>query len=220
MPDRKRRVKETGLLTLAAFTVFAAAPADAGELLCPSRARVRCGLPLYDYQPRPVSLPIPGETFSAVVLEARSIETAVAPGPDGRPTVVQVKTFALADPGLTLGHCTIRNVSVQITEDGHWSINLEARQHPFVGPHAAALPAVRFKRNRFFVTARALGNYTLPERAVAVKVAKPEFYRLYVPPFWVERSDTETIMTGGRLSPEQQRYFATIDRFEIVLRYE
>ena len=218
-----------------------AGPAAAGGWPHVSRAPRRCVLPGYAYQPVRVSAPVAAPTFTAVLVERLLVPPAVVAAPAvggvapafAIEPVREIRFFQLAEPRLIVSHCAISRVAVTLWEDGRWVINLRAEQTPVDTPPDIAESTARFKRNKFFVTARGYGNYLLRENIADSVLGKPELLRIEVPGFWLERLETREVRLEGRFPPtpidwspdlppglEASDIFGRVNRMEIEFRIE
>ena len=215
-----------------------AVAASAGDLLPYHRkAKLRCGLSnCYDYEVRRTSPPAVGTTFNTLTLPlVPATAPALLPAAGASPTLLsasgnaltaeaasRVKYWQAVDRELRVDHCAISQVAVWIDEQGNWSVNLTATQHPFVGPDGQATPEARFLRNRFRVTLRAYGAAPVNENPALAPLGKPELFHLDVTPFWVDRDQILLHRASGSLktTPPELRLLPLVDRMTVEFRYE
>lgn len=222
-----------GLLYFAAavaVTVVAAGP-HRGV----TRPATDCALPHHDYQYRDFSQPV--QSVSAVGILVRDPLPTVGLSELDRERLRRtgdaaalrsVKAFQFVDrPRLQIDHCSISQITVNLYENGEWTISLRADQNPIqLAPAAAnrdvttSEETVKFtdhiKRNLFKVQLRC---YARTGGAVADSaLGKPVAIPLDIAPFWVQRQQPRWFYDTGNDSLIRQ-YFDMIDRVEIEFTY-
>ncbi|MCA9163444.1 MAG: hypothetical protein R3C99_09335 [Pirellulaceae bacterium] len=141
--------------------------------------------------------------------------TSVRPAPTvARRTVVDL--YQLERAAISVGHCHISQVALQIHDNGMWILSLRADQNPLPPPGAVPIynPTLHIKRNLFHVKLRCLGAYREPVAEFVPSLGKPVLAELSPCPFWVENGQPRFVRTG-RVDPWLQEHFADIDRVEV-----
>jgi hypothetical protein len=223
----------TGLLYFAvagSVTVNAA-----GQHRGVTRPTVSCALPSRDYQYRDFAQPVRSVSAVAILvreplplagLTAREREQARR---TGGPTMLRaVKAFQFVDrPRLQIDHCSISQITVNVYENGDWTLNLRADQNPLqpVPPDTdrdvtTAEEISKFtdhlKRNLFQIQLRCYartGGITMD-----TAVGKPVVIALDVAPFWVQRQQPRWYVDTGN-DAWIARHFELIDRVEVEFTY-
>lgn len=197
----------TGLLSTATL-------AWAGDWFHRGRVPQRCRLPDYGYQTSRSGNPRRMLTDRLLLASFREKTLDDA-------QTVQTKTFQLSRSRLTLDHCQLTRVAMTVVDDEHgtWIVHLTARQDPQLLEETRRPAFQRIRRNRFHVTFRGIQSpveVAVNEDAV---LAPPAYFRLDLPPFWVERGQERDLRFEGR-DPAIQRFFELVDRAEVSLQYE
>ncbi|MEQ9412117.1 MAG: hypothetical protein RIK87_30685 [Fuerstiella sp.] len=208
-PNFKRRaLLLTGLSTIPGMLF-------AGDLLARRRLRTRCAIPQWDYQPHRFSDPVSEGSLKAVgYLMDGSGDAATVDSP-----VVRLKTFQMAAAHLGRDHCRISQVTVTITSDGQWILQLIAQQHPGELVEAQLRPQFeRYQRNLFRVDIRPVGLMTLDHTEATSPIGKPEFPCIPLQQFWVLKEQTQRIHRRGE-SADLARFFNVISQVEIHFSY-
>ncbi len=214
----------------AAVTVVAAGP-HRGV----TRPATSCSLPDHDYQYRDFSQP--ARSVSAVGILVRDpLPTAGMTELDreqlrrtGDAVALRaVKAFQFVDrPRLQVDHCSISQITVNLSENGDWTISLRADQNPIqLVPPAVDRDVTTseeiskftdfIKRNLFQVQLRCYARTggSIAENAVG----KPVVIPLEVAPFWVQRQQPRWYVDTGN-DPWIRQYFDIIDHVEIEFTY-
>lgn len=203
-----------------------------------ARPPIHCDLPNRDYVYKAFSPPVTATSLIAVPFEV--IPTvAVSPPTAAATPMVSVPpsavVFQFSDPPLTIHHCSISNIAVQLDKNGRCVVSLQANQNPLTISLLQATPAVTTKepltkytamlqRNQFYVRLLFYGLSDGPEPATAL--GKPVVAQFDVPPFWVERGQPyplryECVICGLKpcMNPGFETRYLLIDRVEIEFKY-
>lgn len=217
--------QRTVVLTSAVVSAAAISVAMAGVKQFRSRPQLLCGLPPHHYAQIDQQPPIVGRTGTGIpinvpiALPGSVISTSAGP-------VVEWKVYQLDTPTLQIAQCVISSVALSIAHDGRWRLNLNAAQNPrsptdpdgplsFRDPNTGALlQTSQIKRNQFLIEARGIGLSRTPEEVLA----RPVFFEIDIPPFWVENGHPESKLFTGRCDAIGQ-YFSVIDRVEIEFTF-
>ncbi len=113
-----------------------------------ARPPIHCDLPNRDYVYKAFSPPVTATSLIAVPFEV--IPTvAVSPPTAAATPMVSVPpsavVFQFSDPPLTIHHCSISNIAVQLDKNGRCVVSLQANQNPLTISLLQATPAVTTK---------------------------------------------------------------------------
>jgi hypothetical protein len=184
------------LWLLGLLLVTLAGAALAGIRSYCTRPCCRCGIPTADYQYRPRSRSVTAVSRDALHLPALR---------EGQ-TVPQIKRFQFTPARLTIDHCSIFGMELQVHHNGVWVLSLQVEQNPATeggqpGPAVTedGLYTAHLKRNEFAVTIRFYGGAEgLTEPATAT-AGKPALYPPQTASFWVQRGRGRDYWTQGYL---------------------
>ncbi len=140
--------------------------------------------------------------------------------PSERGKDVTTRLYDLDRPKLTIDHCSIAGVVLQLRSDGTWTLNLRADQNrrPESEKIGTYNPKLHIKRNKFVLRLRCLGNANRAPSAQEASTGRPVLALIEVPEFWVERGEPRFVRFQGR-QQEIQEFFDHIDRVEIEFFY-
>ncbi len=200
-----------------------------------TRPSTSCSLPKYDYQYRDFAQPV--RSVSAIAILVREplptagmseLEREQLRRTGDAGSLRAVKAFQFVEqPRLQIDHCSISQVTVNLSENGDWTINLRADQNPIqLEPPpvdrdvTTAEEIVKFtdhlKRNLFQVQLRCYGRTGGTTAASAV--GKPVVIPLAVKPFWVQRQQPRWYVDTGS-DPQIRQYFDLIEHVEVEFTY-
>jgi hypothetical protein len=213
-PSEATAARYRNWVTCAATAALLAVAAAPGYHF--TRPRVRCCLPERDYQFGRFSPPLFAMSQSAVNLPLP------APG-EGVQLPARLYQFDVAQ--LKIDHCSISQMAVEIQQNGHWILNLQADQNPLAPRSSEVVPNVttegdaskytaQQRRNAFHVALRcyrAGGDSAVP-------LGKPLAIELKPDPFWVQRGQPYRLMASGT-DKSLGDFFGAIDRVEIEFYY-
>jgi hypothetical protein len=222
-----------GLLYFAAAAVVTVVAA--GPYRGVTRPATSCSLPNHDYQYRDFTQPV--RSVSAVGILVREPLPTVGMTEFGLERLRRtgdavslraVKAFQFIDrPRLQMDHCSIAQITVDLSENGDWTISLRADQNPIqLVPPAldrdvtTSEETAKFtdyiKRNLFQVQLRC---YARTGGAIADSTdGKPGVIPLEVAPFWVQRQQPRWYVDTGN-DPGIRQYFDIIDHVEVEFAY-
>jgi hypothetical protein len=163
-----------------------------------------------------MSAPVIGRTLSAVSVEPGVVVRNMR----GAASRVPAKVYQLDKATILNDHCQLSNVSVTLLENGDWDVTFRAQQNPNLVEPKVRPVYERFRRNRFRIVVRGLGEFPLRDPAEVPVLAKPVYCELLIPDFWMERGEVRTIRQSGQNCEMVRRYFDHVDRMEVELRYE
>jgi len=172
----------------------------------------KCGIPESNYQYRTRSRS--EIAISQTRLLVRKGTTVI----DAAHPIVDL--YQLDQPSLTIDHCSISQVAVQLEDNGNWVLSLRADQNrrPAEGEGAPYNPHLYIKRNEFVVRLRCLGNFENEPVEAAPMAGKPVLAELNPEPFWVENGEPKYVRIEG-YSELVDDFFRDIDRVEIEFFY-
>lgn len=126
----------------------------------------------------------------------------------------QVKLFQWDQRSITIDHCSIADMVVQLDRSGNWTVNLRAEQNPDTNSYN---PSFHIKRNKFFVRVRLYGD---PADGIHrdVSVGQPVLGQFGISEFWVENGRPKTEVQQGALVMGEGA-FDMIKRAEIEFYY-
>jgi hypothetical protein len=200
-------------ITVTTLVAVTAAVAWAGDCLHRSRVRNYCYLPAYEYRDAGQRPTNPRSEVSLPMVEITIPATANTAPFKGR-------TYQLSKSMLAIDHCNISLVTLTIFDNGDWIAHFRATQD--VNSVADETQRPRFmiyRRNRFHVAFRGESAAEVEQSAETAVVAPPEFFKLTLDPFWVERGETNVVRLQGN-SGEISRFYSQISRVEVDLQYE
>ncbi len=225
--------RATGLLYFAAAAVVTVVAA--GPHRGVTRPSTYCSLPNHDYQYRDFSQPV--RSVSAVGILVRDplpmagmteLDRERLRRTGDAVALRAVKAFQFVDrPRLQVDHCSISQITVNLHEDGDWTISLRADQNPIqLVPPAVDRDVTtseeiykftdHLKRNLFKVQLRCYARTGgVPADSA---VGKPVVIPLEVAPFWVQRQEPRWFVDTGNDAWIRQ-YFDIIDHVEIEFTY-
>lgn len=222
-----------GLLYFAAAAVVTVVAA--GPHRGVTRPATSCSLPNHDYHYRDFSQPV--RSVSAVGILVRAPLPIAGMTELGRErlrwtgddaSLRAVKAFQFVDrPRLQVDHCSISQITVDLYENGDWTLNLRADQNPIqlVPPEVdrdvtTSEEISKFtdhiKRNLFNVQLRCYAR--AGGAAAESAIGKPVVVPLEVAPFWVQRQQPRWYVDTGN-DPWIRQYFEIIDRVEVEFTY-
>ena len=110
-------------------------------------------------------------------------------------------------------------VTVTITSEGRWTVQMIAQQHPGELVEAQLRPQFElYRRNLFRVDLRPVGLMTVEHTEATASIGKPEFLCIPTQQFWIQKDQTQRIQQHGR-STELARNFNVIRQVEIHFSY-
>lgn len=176
--------------------------------------RVCCFKSTYNYEQDRLSNPVTEVTLTAVapVADVTTVQ-------NGGYKPVQIKTFALRNPGIAIDHCRVSGVAVTIRSDGKMTLSCRAEQNPNLVPEELRPIAVRFERNRFRLTIRPYTNYQVAPENGATALGRPAVDSIVVKDWWLDRFQVKNEVWHGQ-SEMVRLNFDLINRLEIDLQYE
>jgi hypothetical protein len=207
----------------------------AGPHRATTRPAIRCGLPDRQYQYRQYSPPV--RSVSAVGILVREPLPKAGMSERERERLRRtgdavalraVKAFQFVEhPRLQVDHCSISQITVDLYENGDWTLSLRADQNPIhmeppqVDRDVTSSEEIRrftdhLERNLFKVQLRCYAR--TGEFAAGSAVGKPLLIPLQVAPFWVQRQQPRWYVDTGD-HPWIRHYFDIIDRMEIEFTY-
>jgi len=149
-----------------------------------TRPCCRCGIPARDYQYRPRSRSAMATSRPPLFM------------PD-KANAKKIKRFQFTPTKLTVDHCSISSIELQIHSNGVWVLSLDADQNPQTDdgqPGPAVTPdglhTAHLKRNEFVVAARCYGASAGSEVPAAATAGKPVLLTLEPAEFWVQQGHT------------------------------
>jgi len=186
------------------------------------RARRRCALPGYDYRSR--SRRSRKIDVTTTAQEIDNPATSTAGGDNAKKPLRKIRVFQQGSSGLTDDHCSISKLTVSLEETGNWIVSFDAEQNPQLVTPVSDRPAFeRFQRNWFYVELRGLGLARGAYDPNAAVLAAPQFFRIKLPVFRVEKGQTRSLRFQSQIKKPNanvKRYFSQIDRVEIHFHYE
>jgi hypothetical protein len=211
--------------TILAFACVVACLAAADVFRPRTRVWVKPGIPVHDWHSQTSSVKVEARSTQGMLLQRIAL-------PGTKPNAAEpprLRYFQLDRASLTVDHCTISRVALQMEEDGLWKLTLRAEQnYPEGKPLAKVVPGVKkqreevftdhIKRNQFYVRLRALAANPLPTKLVEAAPGAPVLFQLSPPPFWVERGEPYHHEVYGNWE-WVRRYFNAIDRVEVEFFY-
>jgi hypothetical protein len=171
------------------------------------------GIPARDYQHQPVSRP-------EIAVSRMELRLAT---PANNRTTKEIKYYQLDRAPLTIDHCSISQVVLQMHDNGVWVMSLKADQNR--QPEGEPAPAVtqdgRFtahlKRNLFIVKVRCYGA-SKQEPPGGAALGRPVLFELEPMEFWVQRGRPFHFWQEGYVNcPKGLREL--VDRIEIEFSY-
>jgi len=184
---------------------------------------IRCGIPCRDYiykkysQPQiAFSLPV---TPSLTLPDTRIGDTVIRES-------TSLKVFQFEQTDLTIDHCKVSRMALQLQADGRWALSLQADQNPVrinpidVTTNVTTIEPPRkftehLKRNEFVITLRC---YAGTQGVATSNVGQPVVVPIYPEPFWVQKAEPYDYHEAGQ-DEAIARYFSLIDRVELEFRY-
>jgi hypothetical protein len=153
----------------------------------------------------------------------RTVNAPVKTGSSETVSVVtkRIRYFQLDRPSLSIDHCSISQVVLQIHDNGFWVLSLKADQNP-EGIEQPVTPqgnyTAHLKRNQFVIKLRCLGAFEDEPVAEESGPGRPVLFELGPVDFWVQRGQPYTFWKQGQFHgnanlPEM------VDRVEIEFTY-
>jgi hypothetical protein len=200
-------------ITVGTLVAVTAAVAWAGDCLHRTRVRNYCYLPCYEYRDAGQRPTNPTSEVSSPLIE-------IAVPAVGEAAALKGRTFQLSKSMLASDHCNISLVTLTIFDNGQWIVHFRATQDVNTVADETQRPRFMiYKRNRFHVSFRGEAAAEVEQSAETAVVAPPEFFKLTLNPFWVERGETNVVRLDGK-SEEIRRFYSQISRVEADLQYE
>ncbi len=230
-----KRARSLAYLAVPVVVAAAAIAMAAGPHRGATRPAPRCALPNHEYQYRDFSQPV--RSISAVGHLVRDrlplgdmselAREQLRRTGDGA-VLRAAKTFQFVErPRLQIDHCSISQISVNLYENGDWTVHLRADQNPVDDGSSNVdrammtnQPTVKLtehiKRNLFRIRLRcyAAGG----EPALDAPLGQPVVIDLGETSFWVQRQEPRWFPWQGN-TDMIRRYFDAIDYVEIDFTY-
>ena len=182
-----------------------------------TRARPVCCLPdRHDYSYNRLTNPVTAISFDGVIDTSSTLRTNIEA--DSMPTAL-VKSYPLRQKELRIDHCQLSKVVVTITDSGEWTIDMLAEQNPELLSREDRPRIQLYHQNRLHVTVRPLIGSGVTSASSLDNVVTASVCRLKVPPFWLEKGQSEQIHFSG-MEPLLAERFNTIRNVQIDLQYE
>ena len=195
-----------------------------------ARPQIRCSIPDRTYQFGKYSQPKSTLSNVAVARPSGGISPGkwllpVEPLPnDAARSQQMVKSFQFVDkPVLRSDHCSVSQLSVLLSESGHWTVSLRADQNPvgFAAPKVSTdepnrLFTEHLLRNQFQIVVRC---YAGPMTGTTERlVGNPVVIVLHIDHFWVQRQQPYQLVESD-YDARIRQYFPVIERVELEFVY-
>lgn len=130
-----------------------------------------------------------------------------------------LRFFQLDRAQLTVDHCVVSDVAIQLYRNGCWVLSLRADQHPNSAADAYVhQPRLHLKRNQFNVRLRCYGFYSGATAPSSLKAGRPILAQLKPVSFWVERQQPKFLRIGC-FDHNLAVHFDRINRMEVEFFY-
>lgn len=164
---------------------------------------------------RPAMTPTPGAP-AAINLTAE-IRAALAQLPPQN----RIRLFQLDRARLTVDHCTVSEIALQLHRDGSWVLSLRADQNMLPEEDPATLddtyrPRLHLRRNEFHVRLRCHGFYQADQ--VLLAAGRPVMADLHPVKFMVQRQEPRHVRIAC-CDPRVAQFYDLIDRVEVEFYY-